>query len=99
MRIGVIEPETLETLRVSQHLAPLPGQGGALRGACLWSRPPSLAHLLGFLPSGHTAQGRPAQRQATRIRRLAHPMALGHAEKRCDGLGADRHAAVSAPEY
>ena len=55
-------------------------------------------HLLGFLPSGHTAQGRQAKRDASRILRLAHPVVLGHPEKRFDGIGADRQADVIEPE-
>ena len=98
MRIGLIAPATLETLRVSPPRAPLPGQGGARRGAFLWSRPPPLAPLLGFLPRGNAADGREAKGAARGILGLAHPPQRGHAAPRCEGIGADRHAAVSAPE-
>ena len=36
MRGSLLEAETLETLRVAQHLAPLLGQGGALIGELCW---------------------------------------------------------------
>jgi len=98
MRVGWSQHETLKTLRVPQHLAPLPSQGGAWRGACLLSRHTHLEHLFSFLPRGNTAQGREAKCQAMGIRRLAHPVARGHAEQRCDGIGADRHADVIQPE-
>ncbi len=98
MRGGLIEAETLETLRVPQHLAPLLGQGGALSGELLLSRHTHLKHLLGFLPSGNAAEGRQAKRNAIRILRLAHPPKLGHAEQRFDRIGADRQADVIEPE-
>ena len=98
MRVGWSQDETLKTLRVPQHLAPLPGQGGELRREFLLSRHTHLEHLFRFLPSGNPAQGREAKRHAIGIRSLAHPMALGHTEKRFDGIGADRQADVIAPE-
>jgi len=98
MRVGLLEAKTLETLRMPQHLAPLPSPGGALRGACLWARHPHLAPLCRFLPRGNPAPGRQATCQAMGRRRLASPMALGDAAKRCDRLGADRHADVLQPE-
>ena len=97
MRGGWLEAETLETLRVPQHLAPLLAQGGALRGEILLPRHTHPTHLLGFLPRGNAAEGWQAQRKAMRILRLAHPVALGHAEQRCDRLGADGHADMIEP--
>jgi len=98
MRGGVIEAETFETLRVPQHLAPLRGQGDDLTGDLVLSRHADVKHLRRFLPRGHTAQSRQAKRQAMRLRSLTHPMALGDAEKRCNGIGTDRHADVIQPE-
>ena len=57
MRGGLLEAETLETLRVPHHLAPLLGQRGELSGESLLSRHTHLQHLLGFLPSGNAAEG------------------------------------------
>ena len=98
MRVGLIAAETLETLRVTQHLASLPGQGGELTGEFLLSRHSHPEHLLGFLPSGNTAQGGQAKCDASGILGLTHPMALGHAEQRFDGIGADWQADVIEPE-
>ncbi len=83
---------------MAQHLAPLLGQGGELRCDLVLSCDADLQDLLGFLPGGQAAQGRQVQGDASRILRLAHPMALGHPEKRCDGIGTDRHADVIEPE-
>ncbi len=94
----MIEAETLETLRVPQHLAPLLGQGDELPCDLLLPRHADVKHLLGFLPSGNTAQGGQAKCDASGILSLAHPMALGYAEKRFDGIGTDRQAEVIAPE-
>ena len=98
MRGGLLEAETLETLRVPHHLAPLLGQRGELSGASLLSRHTHLQHLLGFLPSENAAEGRQAKRHAICILRLAHPPKLGHAEQRFNGIGADRQADVIEPE-
>src|SRR5713226_889341 len=98
MRGGVIEAETFETLRVPQHLAPLLGQGDDLTCDLLLSRHADVKHMLSFLPRGHTAQSRQAKRHAIRIRSLTHPMALGYAEKRFNGIGTDRQADVIQPE-
>ena len=92
MRSALRQAQTLKTLWVTQHLAPLLGQGDDLTGELLLPRHADLKHLLGFLPSGKTAQGRQAKRDASRILRLAHPVLLGHPEKRFDGIGADRQA-------
>ena len=73
MRVGLIEAETFETLRVPQHLAPLLGQGGELSGELLLFRHTHLQHLLGFLPSGNAAEGRQAKGDASGILGLAHP--------------------------
>ena len=92
------QAETLETLRMAQHLAPLLGQGGELRCDLVLSCDADLQDLLGFLPGGQAAQGRQVQGDASRLLRLAHPMALGHPAKRCDGIGTDRQADVIEPE-
>ena len=83
---------------MAQHLAPLLGQGGELRCDLVLSRDADLQDLLGFLPGGQAAQGRQVQGDASRLLRLAHPMALGHPAKRCDGIGTDRQADVIEPE-
>lgn len=57
-----------------------------------------LKDLLGFLPCRRPAQGRQAKGDARGILRLAHPVLLGHPEKRCDGIGTDRYADVIEPE-
>src|SRR2546428_6360021 len=98
MRGGLLKAETLERLRVPQHLAPLRAQGGALSGALVLPCPTHPKHLLGFLPRGNAAEGRQAQRHAMRILRLAHPMALGHTAERCDRIGADWQADVIEPQ-
>ncbi len=54
------QTQTLETLRVAQHFAPLCGQRGELRGALALPRHTHLHNLLGFLPGGSTAEGRQA---------------------------------------
>ena len=98
MRVGLIEAQTLKTLWVIQYLAPLLGQGDDLTCEFLLPGPADVKHLLGFLPSGKTAQSRQAQRHAIGIRRLTRPMALGHPKKRFDGIGADRQADMIEPE-
>src|SRR5712691_2737681 len=99
MRGGLRKAETLERLRVPQHLAPLRAQGGAWSGALVLPCHTHPTHLLGFLPRGNAAAGRQAQRHALRLLRLAHPMALGHPEERCDRIGAEWHAAVIEPQW
>ena len=64
------QAETLETLRMAQHLAPLLGQGGELRCDLVWSCDADLQDLLGFLPGGQAAQGRQVQGDASRLLRL-----------------------------
>jgi len=83
---------------VAQHLTPLCGQRGDLTGELVLPRHTPLQDLLGFFPRGNTAEGREAKRHTTGILRLAHPMPLGHPEKRCDGIGADRQANVIPPK-
>ena len=98
MRVGGLAAERLKTLWVSEHLAPLLGQGGERRGEVLLSGHTHLEHLLGFLVSRHPAQGRQAKRNAYRILGLAHPVLLGHTEKRFDGIRTDRQPDVIKPE-
>jgi hypothetical protein len=83
---------------MAQHLVSLLGQGDELTRALLLPGDADLKHLLGFLTSRYAAQGWQAKRYASRILGLAHPMVLGHPEKRCNALGADRHADVIEPE-
>src|SRR5438132_7800537 len=90
MRIGLLAPATLETLRVAPPRAPLPGQGGARRGAFLLSRPPPLAPLLGFLPRGNAADGREAKGAARGILGLAHPPQRGRTALRGHRSGSAR---------
>ncbi len=90
--------QTLETLWVAQHLVALLGQGDELTRDLLLPGDADLKHLLGFLTSRYAAQGWQAQRYASRILGLAHPMLLGHPEKRFNAIGADRQADVIEPE-
>jgi hypothetical protein len=92
------QAQTLETLWVAQHLTPLFGHRGDLTGALVLPRHRHRQDLLGFFSRGHTAEGRETKRHTTCILRLAHPMPLGHPAKRCDGIGADRHAHVIQPQ-
>jgi hypothetical protein len=55
MRSALSDAQTLKTLWVTQHLAPLLGQGGERRCDLLLPRDADLQYLLGFLPSGHTS--------------------------------------------
>jgi len=55
MRMALRDAQTLKTLWVTQHLAPLLGQRDALTCDLLLPRHAHLKHLLGFLPSGKTA--------------------------------------------
>jgi hypothetical protein len=98
MRLALIPAETLETLRVPQHRTALRGQGDQLTRDLLLPRPTDRKDLLGFCTSRHAAQGGEAQRHASGILGVAHPMVLGHPAKRCDALGADRHANVLEPK-
>lgn len=92
MRRALRDAQTLKMLWVTQHLAPLLGQGNALTCDLLLPRHADVKHLLGFLPRGKATEGRQAKRDARGILGLAHPMLLGHPEQRCDGIGADRQA-------
>src|SRR5712691_6735357 len=98
MRGDLRKAETLEMLRVPQHLAPLLAQGGAWSGELLLPCHTHPQHRLGFLPRGNAAEGRQAPRKAMRILCLARPMALGDTEERCDRLGADWQADVIEPK-
>ena len=98
MRSALSDAQTLKTLWVTQHLAPLLGQGDDLPGDLLLPRHADVKHLLGFLPRGKTAQGRQAKRDSSRILGLAHSMLLGHPEQRFDGIRTDWQADVSQAE-
>src|SRR5712691_7670834 len=92
MRLALTLAQTLETLAMAQHLAPLLGEGGAWSRDLVWSRHTDTQHLLGFLARRRPTQGWHAQGDASRILRLAHAMARGYPKERCDGIGADRQA-------
>jgi hypothetical protein len=92
VRLALTPAQTLETLRVPAHLATLLGQRGALSGELALPCDTDREDLWGFLPSRRPAEGRQATGDASRILRLAHPMAFGHPKERCDGVGADRHS-------
>ncbi len=98
MRTALSHAEALETLRVAQHLTPLLGQRDELTGDLLLPRHPDREDLLGLFTSRHAAQGGEAKRHASRILGLAHPVLLGHPEKRCDAIGAHRQADVLEPK-
>jgi hypothetical protein len=90
--------EALETLRVPQHLTPLLGQGGERRWELLLPGRTDSEDLCGFLPSRRPASGWPAQRDASRLLRLAHAVVLGDPKERCTRIGADGHADVLEPQ-
>src|SRR2546426_3240049 len=98
MRVSSIEAETVETLGMPQHLAPLLGQRDDLSGEFLLPGHADLKHLLGFLPSGKTTQSRQAKGDASRILGLTHAVLLGHPKERFDGIGTDWQADVIEPE-
>ncbi len=79
MRLLLIHASTFEALWVRQHLASLCRQGGQ-------------TNLSGFLASRHPAQRSQAKRDARRLLRLAHPVLLGHTDKRCDRIRTDRQS-------
>ena len=56
-----------------------------------------LEDLRGFLPRRHPAKRGQTKGDASRILRLAHPVALGHPEKRFNRIGTDRQADVIEP--
>jgi hypothetical protein len=84
MRPALPQAQTLETLRMRQHLTPLLGQRGELPRDLLLSSHAYSQHLLGLLSGRHPTQGRQAQGDASRILRLAHPMVFGHPKERFD---------------
>ena len=98
MRPALTQAQTLETLRMTQHLTPLLGQRGELPRDLLLSSHSYSQHLLGLLSGRHPTQGRQAQGDASRILRLAHPMVFGHPTERFDRVGADRQADVIEPQ-
>ncbi len=98
MRLARMQTQTLEALRVREHLAPLCRQGGQPSSALVLSGHTDLKDLLGVLPSRHPAKGRQAQGDARGILGLAHPVLLGPPEKRCDRIGTDRQSDVIEPE-
>src|SRR6266404_1928677 len=87
VRLALTPAQTLETLRVPEHLATLLGQRGELSGELALPCHTDREDLLGFLPSRRPAEGRQAKGDASRILRLAHPMAFGHPKERFDGVG------------
>ena len=97
MRPALTQAQTLETLRMTQHLTPLLGQRGELPRDLLLSSHAYSQHLLGLLSGRHPTQGRQAQGDARRILRLAHPRVFGHPKERGDRVGAARQADVSEP--
>jgi len=76
MRGALRDAQTLKKRWVTQHLAPLLGQGDELTYALVLSRHADVKHLLGFLPGGQTAEGRPTKRDASRLLGLAPPWGL-----------------------
>ena len=89
MRLALTLAQTLETLAMAQHLAPLLGACGAWARDLVVSRHTDAQHLLGFLSRRRPTQGWYAQGDASRLLRLAHSLALGHPEERCDRIRAD----------
>ncbi len=75
-----------------QHFTALRGQRDELIRDLLLSGNADLKHLLSFFTSRHPIQSGQAQRNASRILGLPHPVLLGHPEKRFDAIGADRQA-------
>ena len=75
---------------MAQHLAPMLGQRGQLPRDLVLSRPADPQPLLGFLLRRRPTEGRQAKGNASRLLRLAPPVALGHPEERCHRIGADR---------
>jgi len=84
---------------VAHHLVSLRGQGAALPWDLLLPGDADRKPLLGFRTSRHAAPGGQVKRDASRILGWAHPVVLGHPEKRCTARRADRHAEVSEPEW
>ena len=95
MRLALTPTQTLECLAMAQHLAPLRGQRGHLPRDLMLSRHADPQHLFGFLSRRRPTEGRQVKGNASRILRLAHPVARGHPAERCDRIGADRYADVS----
>jgi len=98
MRGALRSAQALKTLWVPEPLTPLRGPRAALTCKRLLPGYADVKHLLGFLASGKTAEGRQTQGDASRILGLAHAVLLGHPTKRCDGIGADRQADMIEPE-
>src|SRR4029434_7718530 len=98
MRPALTQAQTLETLRMMQHLTPLLGQRGELPRDLLLSSHAYSQHLLGLLSCRRPTQGRQQRGDASRPRRLAPPMVFGHPKERFDCVGADRHADVIEPQ-
>ena len=92
MRRSRLPDQTLEALGVSEHLAPLLGQGRQCRGEFVLPGHTDPEDLLGFLPSRPPTQCRQAKGDARRIWRLAYPVTLAHPEQRFNRIGTDRHA-------
>src|SRR5712691_8043309 len=90
--------QALKSVWVGQHLASLLYQRGKAAGELLLLSHAALEHLLGFLPGWRAAQGGEAKRDVIGILDLTHPVSLSQAEKRCDGIGADRQADLVEPQ-
>ena len=94
MATHLLPAQSLKTAWVGQHLTPLLGQRGEATDDLLLRSHADLKHLLGFLPGRRAAQGGQAQRDAMGILDRAHPVLLGQAEQRFDGIGAERQADI-----
>ena len=98
MVVGLIHTQPLERRGVGQHRASLFGQGGEATCDRLLLRHAHRKHLPGFLPGGGAAQGRQTKRKAIGILDFAHPVLLGHPEKRFDLIRTDWQANFPQPQ-
>src|SRR5713226_3473917 len=92
MESRLLHAQSLKSVRVGQPLTPLLCQRGESTWDLLLLSHADCKHLPGFLPGWRAAQGGQAKCDAMGILALAHPLLRGHAEKRCDRIGADRPA-------
>jgi hypothetical protein len=98
VRRALSPAQALEMLRVPQPLTPRLGHRGALSGARVLPGPTDGEDLCGFLPRRRPASGWEAKREASRLRRLAHSVVLGHPQERCESIGAAWQADVIEPK-